>query len=42
MNKNGSIFFNFEIPMGTLPTTFTITGQWMVKMILNLNTTFVL
>lgn len=38
-NKSGSVFFNFELPNPT-PTTFTIKGQWMVKMVLNLGTTF--
>jgi hypothetical protein len=40
-NPSGSVMFNFGIP-NTIPMTFTIRGQWMVKMILNLGTTFVL
>jgi len=38
-NKSGSVFFNFDLP-NTNPMTFTIRGQWMVKMVLNLGTTF--
>ncbi|MET4236733.1 hypothetical protein AB7Z32_19585 [Bradyrhizobium sp. 482_C4_N1_1] len=40
-NKSGSVFFNFDLP-NTNPMTFTIRGQWMVKMVLNLGTTFVI
>lgn len=40
-NKSGSVFFNFEIPNPS-SMTFTIKGQWMVKMVLNLGTTFVI
>ncbi|MGY4289362.1 hypothetical protein ACVWXO_008628 [Bradyrhizobium sp. LM2.7] len=40
-NKTGSVFFNFAIPNPS-PMTFTIKGQWMVKMVLNLGTTFVI
>lgn len=40
-NKNGSVFFNFEIPNPD-PMTFTIKGQWVIKAVLNLGTTFVI
>jgi hypothetical protein len=41
INKNGSVFFNFEIP-NPGPMTFTIRGQWAIKAVLNLGTTFVI
>ncbi|WP_157790515.1 hypothetical protein [Bradyrhizobium japonicum] len=40
-NKSGSVFFNFEIPNPS-SMTFTIKGQWMGKMVLNLGTTCVI
>jgi hypothetical protein len=41
INKNGSVFFNFEIPNPD-SMTFTIRGQWAIKAVLNLGTTFVI
>jgi hypothetical protein len=41
INKNGSVFFNFEIPNPD-PMIFTIRGQWAIKAVLNLGTTFVI